>query len=197
MRAITFLKAMNDIDDINIEAAEKAEEKKRVIQFPSWLNIKTVTAIAAALVITVTLGIVLTKKDDKTMAVNPMEQVITTGEAEELTGYPLTVPESFMESRKTELFVYNGQMTEVNYVDRKGEIVLTVRKAPGDEDISGNYNEYDKTDRIEAGGTVYTLKGNKGMINLVLFTRDGYSYSVDCAPGMTIEEALELAHEIR
>ena len=101
MRAITFLKAMNDIDDSNIEAAEKAEEKNRVTQFPSWLNIKTVTAIAAALVITVTLGIVLTKKDDKTMAVNPMEQVITTGEAEELTGYPLTVPESFMESRRS------------------------------------------------------------------------------------------------
>ncbi len=187
---------MGDIDDSNIEAAEKAGTKSRVTAFPSWLNIRTVTAIAAALVITVTLGIVLTKNSRETAIVNPMEEVATSEEAEDITGYEITVPESFMESRKTEMFVYNGEMTEVSYLGRSGEILLTVRKAPGDEDISGDYNEYEKTTQIEAGGTVYTLKGDSGMINLILFTRDGYSYSINCENGLTSEEALELAYEI-
>ena len=67
---------------------------------------------------------------------------------------------------------FDDGMLELFYAGAGGEEV-SVRKAEGNGDISGDYNEYAESDVLEAGGVTVTAKGNGEGISLALWEADG------------------------
>lgn len=82
-------------------------------------------------------------------------------------------------------------MTVVACTDR-GDVQTLIRKAPGEEDISGDYNVYDTMTEKTAGKISVTLKGDGDGYVLALWTADGYSYALSLENPVTEEELLEI-----
>ena len=81
---------------------------------------------------------------------------------------------------------YETGLVEITYSN--GADSLSYRVSKGDEDNSGDYNEYGNVYKKEIGGTTVTLKGEGDLIFCALYTRGGYSYSVTSTGGLTLEQ---------
>jgi hypothetical protein len=78
------------------------------------------------------------------------------------------------------------QLTEVQY--SSGNARLCLRKAPGSDDISGDFNQYAESNAVDVDGRSVTLQGNDGQVQL-----DGdYTYSIgiyrEDGAGLTADE---------
>ena len=100
--------------------------------------------------------------------------------------------------------------TDVQYtaIDDLAQIVYTTadnevtwRKAPGSDDISGDYNVYATIVEKEIDGITVTIKGNEDESNTDKFfnatwTKDGYSYSLFFENGVDLAEIEEIIGSI-
>lgn len=114
---------------------------------------------------------------------NPWIDYDSLKEAEKAAGFSLGLPENIADIYTAEEFrVMNGELLEVIYYDDIREDI-TVRKAKGeDRDISGVYLEFDAVTENELNGINVTYL-RSGDICLMLFSRDGYSYSIYARDG--------------
>lgn len=69
-----------------------------------------------------------------------------------------------------------GDLAQVQY--RAGEDTVTCRKAPGQADISGDYQTYAQTEILEIGGIPVTVRGDGGLISLATWTDGDFSFSL-------------------
>ena len=212
MNRMTLLKAIGNIDDkyieeaiyindneiklINIDSTKEKPigSKKRFRHFvPACL------AAAAALILLV-IGVnvlrPVSNKDDEVMIGNPMETIATMAEAEKITGFGLEAPETIQGSELSEITVISGDTIEVDYI-QNGEIIASVRKAKGDEDISGDYNTYSQTETVAITAGDVTIKGNDGTYYLATWTSDGYSYSFSSEGGISKADIIRVIDIIR
>ena len=115
---------------------------------------------------------------------NPWTDCGSLAEAEELAGFALNMDEQ-LGGYTAEVFrVMPGKMLEVRYTDGEGEV--TVRKAPGaGQDISGDYNAYEKIESAEENGVQITYNHIKdgGVIVLLSDKDDDFSYCVSAYDG--------------
>lgn len=91
-------------------------------------------------------------------------------------------------------------MFEIIYASGEDE-VARVRKAPGADDVSGDYNEYAETESVDVDGVSVTMKGEGGLVSLAVWTTGDYSYalSVEAAisqSDMAVRAADELNDEL-
>ena len=93
---------------------------------------------------------------------NPFTDTDTLEEAQEIAGFEMEVPAAVSPYTVVSYRAIEGEMLEVIFSDRKGEEGYRIRKAAGEDDISGDYNEYakEKTFRL-SDGTKVTLRGDK------------------------------------
>ena len=85
-------------------------------------------------------------------------------------------------------------MLEVIYADGETEIAR-VRKAPGTEDISGDYNAYDAQD-VAVGDVTVTMKSADGLVKLAIWQDGGYTYAVSVEAGLSADAMAELVSQI-
>ena len=71
-----------------------------------------------------------------------------------------------------------GGLLEVIF--ENGEESITFRKASGDGDISGDYNEFSEKNEVDLNGSTVTMKGANGKVNVATWSKDGYAYSIGC-----------------
>ena len=67
-------------------------------------------------------------------------------------------------------------MIQVLYIH--GDDQVCIRKAPGEEECSGDYNAYSEEKTVTVGDKEVTLRGNNGKVMVAVWTEDGYSYSI-------------------
>ena len=108
--------------------------------------------------------------------------------AEEAVGFTLTLPESIV----PENFIVISDETLEAVFDGG-----YIRKALGDGDISGDYNEYGEIRTVAADGREVTLKGNAGKVMLAIWTHGDYTYCVGVSGGTDEAGMLSLVNEIR
>lgn len=84
--------------------------------------------------------------------------------------------------------IYQNEIDGKENTDSADEIRM--RKANGDEDISGDYTEYSETSSLTVENIQVTVKGGHGNINLATWTDNGYTYSIGVysETGITAEE---------
>ena len=107
---------------------------------------------------------------------NPWTGCTTLADAAALTGYDFTVPDSVL--------------TEVQY--SSGNARLCLRKAPGSDDISGDFNQYAESNAVDVDGRSVTLQGNDGQVQLATWLDGDYTYSIgiyrEDGTGLTADE---------
>lgn len=120
---------------------------------------------------------------------NPWVDVTSLEEAIDQAGFSVVLP--LDEMNGFEFRVIPGEMIEV--ISPNGGSV-TMRKAVGADDCSGDYNEYPYTAEVNG----ITLKGqNETEILHMHWTVDGYSYSITMGDPITTENAVEWANVMK
>lgn len=88
-------------------------------------------------------------------------------------------------------YIYLGDgLAEIRY-HGAGEERLDYRKSAGEEDNSGVYLEFDRVQEEEVNAAKVTLKGDADTTYLILWQKDGFSYSIYTEEGISTEDVAE------
>ena len=131
---------------------------------------------------------------------NPWTDCASKEEAAQLAGFDLTAPDEIAGTGEDAYQVMTGEdietIFEIDYASGE-ERAAYVRKAPGADDISGDYNNYAEVETVEENGVKLTLKGNDGLVNLAVWTDGGYSYALNVTDGLSQSDMTALATGIQ
>lgn len=82
--------------------------------------------------------------------------------------------------------------------DADGKNGLYIRKGVGEEDISGDYENYDTMKDILVDGIKVTVKGNGNTISLITWSNDGYGYAIGSTIALITEDGVkELVRQVK
>lgn len=110
---------------------------------------------------------------------NPFTEYQTLEEAEQEAQFTLNIPQS-IEGYSSSVYRLNKETGLLEVVFENGEESITFRKASGDGDISGDYNNFAEKNEVELNDTIVTMKGADGKVNVSVWSKDGYAYSINC-----------------
>lgn len=129
---------------------------------------------------------------------NPFVDCDTLGEAIEIAGFNLAIPNVIDKStdRLYRVMALDDRMLEVIYLSGEDE-VARIRKAPGTEDISGDYTTYAQMETASVSGAQVILKGDAGKVSLAIWTVEEYTYSVHVEDGISAADMTRLVSNIR
>lgn len=113
---------------------------------------------------------------DNAQIPNPFVDCDTLADAAALAGFDIIVPDSVEGYEERTITAMENDMIQVLYLH--GDDEICVRKAAGDEDCSGDYNEYSEEKTVTVGDREVTLRGNNGKVMVAVWTEGGYSYSI-------------------
>ena len=136
---------------------------------------------------------------------NPITEYTTMEEAAAAAGFDVTVPETIDGYTERVIQVFNANtedaMFEVIYRDggEESKNIIRIRKAPGAEDISGDYDQYAESSTEAVGEAEVTMKGADGKVHLATWTKDGYTYSISvyAEAGVSSDSMAELVAGVR
>ncbi len=127
---------------------------------------------------------------------NPIVEYETLADAAKVTGFELAVPGSVDGYDTRTVQVVSGEMMQVTYTS--GEQKLLIRKAAGQDDISGDYNTYAETNTVAAGSLSVLMKGENGMVSVATWTDGGNTFAIDAQDvPLTTDAASALARQIQ
>ncbi|MCR5795994.1 MAG: hypothetical protein K6G61_11695 [Solobacterium sp.] len=192
MNEMTLLKAIGDINDIYVEealpASLKTKEKRSV-----WLDLRLL-APAFCLILAAVLFLPPLMNDQRVPA-GPDVLTGGPGDTAGTAGFELHAPDTYQNSEEPVYSVIAGTIVEASYHAGDKE-VLNIRKAAGSDDISGDYSEYENETVLILDQLDITCRGNGGSWNLLLWTKDGYTYAVGIPDGIRTEDIAELVSSI-
>ena len=175
--------ALSDVDETFIEEASRQVQVKKNIYFKPAFAAMLAAACAFLFVLRIR------KPNDSDMEVSPFTEVSTMEEAQEITGFTLSVPDFY---DKQEITVIDGTIIEVRSMSADEETYITIRKAEGNDDISGDYNEYENTVTETIDSCEVTLSGDGSTWSKAVWTQDEYTYSVYASEGLTMDEMTDI-----
>ena len=128
---------------------------------------------------------------------NPWTDCKTLQEAEDNTGFSITVPEHIDGYTQTMIQTLDKEVIQVFYQeDGQSETEILVRKGIGSDDISGDYNKYNEKTQRNINNYDVTEQGNDGKVMLATWTDAGYTYSVS-TPGISENEMENIIQQIK
>lgn len=131
---------------------------------------------------------------DNTQIPNPCTDCDTLADAEALSGaagFPIEDLQSIPFEVQETNYIYLGDgLAEIRYYGAEEES-LDYRKATGEEDNSGVYLDFERVQEEEIDGVKVTVKGDEDRIYLILWQKDGFSYSIYDEEGIPAEEVTE------
>jgi hypothetical protein len=127
---------------------------------------------------------------------NPMAKCNTLEEARKAVGYDFAVPSTLPDGYEMKgITVTGGRMVQVSYL--KGENRVLFRTAQGKDEISGDYNVYDKVSTISVGEFKVAIKGNHEGIHLAAWHKDGGSFSLAFSESVKEQELSTIITSIK
>lgn len=114
---------------------------------------------------------------------SPFADHATLEDAAKAVGFDLIVPEKVNGNPRQGIQTMDGEMIQVFYGDEDQEVCI--RKAPGGEDISGDFSSYAQVREMSINGTDVTMKGENDLVCLAIWTSGGYTYSISIRGGMS------------
>ncbi len=125
---------------------------------------------------------------------NPFADYATLEEAVSAAGFPLSAPNRIDGYGEPLVQLMSGKMLQLIF--RAGDERLIIRKAPGGDDISGDYNSYAETKTARINGADVMLKGADGRISTAIWCANGFSYAVVSDTPMAADTMMDLIAEI-
>ena len=116
---------------------------------------------------------------------NPFHTFDTLEEAIESAGVSMKVPEEVDGNPVSAYRSMPGKMLEIIYSSNGGDEYIRIRKAPGEDDISGNYSAevYDE-ETLEMGEIKVETESKDGVLYNAIWTHRGCSYAISSTIGI-------------
>ena len=73
---------------------------------------------------------------------------------------------------------------------------ITVRRASGNRDVSGNTTTYSRSTKAKIGNSYVKIKGSKSGYYLAIWTRNGYAYSVKSSYAMSLDDIEDVVIDV-
>ena len=130
---------------------------------------------------------------------NPWTDYDSKDDAAQAAGFDFTVPDEISGCSEKSYRVLSAEgdvMFEIIYASGEDE-TARIRKAPGANDASGNYNEYAETETVDVGGVRVTMKGENGLVKLAVWTNGDYSYVLSVESGLSQNDMAALVSNIQ
>lgn len=196
-RVNKLLNSLNDVDDKYVEEAlefyDKNKSGKNVINLSFFLKYATIAACLVLVVGTSFIFKLQQKNDVESVAVeSPYQEVNSLQEASKIAGFDMKVPDSIGEYSNQLISVIDSNIIEVRYLSSDEQSTgIIIRKSGGDEDISGDYNNYSTNIAEHIDGKNVNLRGDGEKIFVATWTEDGFSYAVTANDYMVNKEQIE------
>ncbi len=179
-----------------LDKVNASESKNRSFQWRQW------GALAACLVVAIAGILVWRTQNPATPKQNPVvtapssiEEHPTLESLQAAMGFSVEdIRTLFPETAAFQYKNYFYEIGEVTVQDGNQEIVF--RKAAGSDDISGDYNVYAVTEKVEADGTTFTMKGNGDTVSVVLWQKGDHAYALSLTPAMAEKDVTTLCTQI-
>lgn len=126
---------------------------------------------------------------------SPFADHDTLEDAAKAVGFDLAVPEKVDDSPRQGIQTMDGEMIQVFYGDEDQEVCI--RKAPGGEDISGDFSSYAQVREMSINRTDVTMKGENDLVCLAIWTSGGYTYSISAHAGMSEADMAALVQSVK
>ena len=128
---------------------------------------------------------------------NPWTDCKNLNEAENNTGFSITVPENIDGYTRTMIQTLDQEVIQVFYEkDDQSDNMILIRKGTGADNISGDYNKYNEKTHLNINNCDVTEQGNDGKVMLATWTNAGYTYSVS-TPEISAEEMENIIQQIK
>lgn len=121
---------------------------------------------------------------------NPFHDCETMEQAQKLCGFALTLPEQLDTYTDRLIQASDEKMFQVILSGESERII--VRKAPGAEDISGDYNEYSENTTETVGEAKVTLRGADSLVHIAVWQQGEYTFAISSDAGLAREAMLQL-----
>lgn len=200
-------KAKNDTNATVSVQTEAADEKSDAAKTGAQAAVSTVKVIDVPEAMPLSSDTeVICGADENTWS--PFTDCKSLKEAEEVVGFDMSVPDkiddyddiSYSAMKRYRLIQIDYRKDENRYV--------CIRKAFGNDDISGDYNKYNSEVMAELDGRQVTFKGNDDKVSLATWTDGDYTYSVMYADladngagseetGVSAEQMKELVSKVK
>lgn len=126
---------------------------------------------------------------------NPYVDYETLEEACEAAGVSLRLPDSIEGYERVDYQAIDGQMVNVIYTAADGSMLL-IRKAKGNEDISGDYNEYEHNSEQTINDIDVQVRGDGDTLSAAVWYDNGEAYSMTVDRPMEKDRGLELLQQL-
>jgi len=133
-------------------------------------------------------------QDNNVQIPNPFTDCTTLEEASRLTGFTLNVSETINEYELDHISVMNDEMIQVIY--KNGENRLSIRKALGKDDISGDYNIYEEIKTMTIEDLKVTTRGANEKVGSAIWTDEKFTYSIFADSAISSEEVTNIIQMI-
>ena len=90
--------------------------------------------------------------------------------------------------------VIGGDLAQIQYFGKNNDI--TYRKSGEEADNSGDYNNYNYTEVIEVNNIKITVKGEKKLLKLAIWTDGKYAHSIYADKAVTKDDMVKMVKEI-
>ena len=127
--------------------------------------------------------------EQQTEIANPFAGYQTVEEAERAVGFSIALPEGY---EILNVSVMSDKMLQIDF-----ENGTMIRKMAGSEDISGDYNKYEKVETVDVNGAQAEMRINGGKVYSATWQDGGYTYALFNTDGISIEEAQNIITAVK
>ncbi len=168
------------LQNVETQMAEPCKKPNRLRRF---------AALAACLAVLLMGAMALPKfisspvpEESETMVANGMVEVTSKEELSEAVGFPVKSAQSLPFFPQSIYYTsYWGDMAQIDYAN--GGSTACFRQSLGEEDNSGDWNEYPAQESLTVNGCAVTLKGERDSYTLGIWSDGTYSYSLSLSAG--------------
>lgn len=180
--------------------AEAEKPTRKVVTFP----VKKILSVAACIAVLLVCGTMLKplfrtdseNPDELSSAVADMVECTSAEELSEKAGFQVTdIAELPFEAETTSYTWCWGTFAQIEYAGNDDTVLY--RKAVGNDDISGDYNEYEQVEIKQLGNVSITVKGNDDLYYLAIWQEDGYTCSISDDCGLELDKFVQMVESLR
>ena len=127
---------------------------------------------------------------------NPWKDFESLEEAVKAVGFDFVAPDALAGCDQIAYqAIPDDRIIGVLYLNGEERQVI-IRKAPGGENISGVYSQFDKLEQVEVDGRSVTMSGDGETVSLATWTDGNYSFSVYADNGLAQGDMAQLVSQI-
>lgn len=127
---------------------------------------------------------------------NPWKDFESLEEAVKAVGFDFVAPDALAGCDQIAYqAIPDDRIIGVLYLNGEERQVI-IRKAPGGENISGVYSQFDKLEQVEVDGRPVTMSGDGETVSLATWTDGNYSFSVYADNGLAQGDMAQLVSQI-